>query len=450
MAERGNDGILRLAVPAILTNITVPLLGLCDTAISGHLGHASFIGGISVGSMILNSIYWLFTFLRMGTTGLTATAYGTGSREAVMTVLRRALTIGAVVAVLMLLFREPLLRLMLWLTHPDPEVEALAARYFSICVWTAPAQLATMAITGWFIGMQTTVVPMMIAIGTNVVNIAASLLLVFVWDYGFTGIAVGTLVAQYAGVAGAACFAWHRSRSHCARTGGKGSWSRPGETGSEDSFGWGKFFSVNTDLFFRSAFMIAVSMTMTSVAARIGQNELAANAVGVQFWLLFSYFMDGFAFAAEALVGRYTGASDVRGRRRVVRRLLFWAASMGALFFVIYLAGFGSIVGLLTDVESVRLTADTLRPWITLLPPITVAAFIFDGIFVGLTRTRDMLLSTLLGCVAFFLIAFVRTGGVSIPGNRMLWTAFEAYLLIRGLYLSARYAAISVRTRTAP
>ncbi len=123
---------------------------------------------------------------------------------------------------------------------------------------------------------------------------------------------------------------------------------------------------------------------------------------------------------------------------------------MGALFFVIYLAGFGSIVGLLTDVESVRHTADTLRPWITLLPPITVAAFIFDGIFVGLTRTRDMLLSTLLGCVAFFLIAFVRTGGVSIPDNRMLWTAFEAYLLIRGLYLSARYAAISVRTRTAP
>jgi MATE family multidrug resistance protein len=432
MAKTQNYGILHLALPAILTNITVPLLGICDTAISGHLGDASFIGGISVGSMIINSIYWLFSFLRMGTTGLTATAYGMGSRKAIRTVLRRAVMIALATALLILLFRHQLLDVMLRITHPDKDVEGLASQYFSICIWTAPAQLATMAITGWFIGMQTTVVPMVIAVGTNIVNIAASLLLVFAASLGFTGVAYGTLIAQYVGAVAAVIFFlcyYKKMSSACS---------------ADDSqldltpFGWGRFFKVNTNLFFRSLFMIIVSMTMTSVAARIGDNELAVNAIGVQFWLFYSYFMDGFAFAGEALVGRFTGAADYRSQREVIRRLLLWGAGVAALFTIIYLIWYSDIVGLLTNVESVRATAERLRVWITILPAITVAAFILDGVYVGLTHTREMMTSTLIGCVLFIVIAFfIGTKNNAVPSLEVLWTAFETYLLARGVYLSA-------------
>lgn len=389
------------------------------------------MGAITIGSLGLNSLFWLFSFLRMGTTGLTATAYGEGSKVTIMRVLNRSLIIGLAVSVLLLAAQKPLLGVMMLITGPDPEIRNLAETYFNICIWTAPAQLLTMAITGWFIGMQTTVKPMIVAIATNVVNIAASLILVFVAGMGYKGIAYGTLTAQYIGLSVAVILAlifWRKKRHEFEE--------RPED--KKERFGWRRLFGVNINLFFRSAFMIAVSMTMTSIGARIGQTELAANAIGVQFWLFYSYFMDGYAFAGEALVGRFTGEGNIKERRIVVTRLLMWAGATGIFFSLIYGVFYHQIVGLMTDVESVRSYSGVLLPWIVALPLLTVAAFTFDGIYVGLTRTNEMMISTLLGCITFFTLTFLIHGG-ELPGNEMLWTAFESYLLIRGIYLTARY-----------
>lgn len=270
---------------------------------------------MSVGAMMLNVIYWLCGFLRMGTSGLTAQAFGAGDMSAGRDVLSKAMTIAACLSVTAILLQTPLLRLLLAVICPDPDVTAYASLYFRICIWAAPAQLGIMAVSGWFIGRQNTVVPMTVAIGVNVINILMSLLLVFVWHCGFAGIAAGTLTAAWTGFAGALLFVRRELAGENSKTGDriKTKDNADGNTGAKGRVRWKLFFSVNGNLFFRSACIMCVSLTMTSVGARLGELTLAANAVIMQFFLFFSYFMDGFAFAGEALVGRAAGACD-RGR----------------------------------------------------------------------------------------------------------------------------------------
>ncbi|MGN0238051.1 MAG: MATE family efflux transporter [Lepagella sp.] len=419
-----NNRILRLALPAIVNNITVPLLGLCDTTIAGHLGSPSYIGAMALGAMMLNVIYWLCGFLRAGTTGMTAQAFGAEHYDLTRDVLRKALTIALAIAFVAICCISPLRRLLFLILDPALEVAPLASQYFEICLWAAPAQLAIMAISGWFIGLQNTLVPMLIAVGINVINIALSISFVWGFDLGFAGVAYGTLTANWIGLVAAVAFVAARLRRLPDRECGR-------------RVAWGRFFKVNTDLFFRSACIMAVSLIMTSIGSRIGDITLATNAVMMQFFLFFSYFMDGFAFAGEAIVGKAAGAHDFIAIRRGVNALMAWGAAMAALFLLIYILLPDIIVAFITDVNEVRLAVADMHIWLALLPPITVSAFIFDGVFIGLAKSRDLLVTTLIATLAFVAIAFIPGGIHSIPSNSLLWLAFETYLLLRGILLAA-------------
>lgn len=424
--RRKNRQILKLALPAILNNITVPLLGLCDTAISGHLGEAKFIGAIAVGAMMINVIFWLCGFLRAGTAGLAAQAVGAGDYIMARDVLTKSLCIAGLIGACAICLQRPLSSLLLYTMEPGPDVADLAALYFKILIWSAPAQLGMMAATGWFIGMQNTVVPMVVAIGVNVVNISLSLLMVFVFQFGFKGIAFGTLCANWLGLAAAFAFILRELSKHTYSYGTR-------------RVRWMRFFKVNRDLFLRSACIMLVTLTVTSLGARMGEETLAVNAVMMQFFLFFSYFMDGFAFAGEALAGKAAGAHDLNALHITVKALLRWGAAMAIFFFFAYFAFSGPLTGLITDLPGVRHGVAAMRPWLISLPPITVAAFIFDGIFIGLTRTGWLFLTTLAAAIIFFCIAWFPFISNQTVTNSGLWLGFETYLLVRGLSLYLVY-----------
>lgn len=449
--------ILKLALPAIINNITVPLLGLCDTAISGHLGSASYIGAVAVGAMMTNVVYWLCGFLRAGTSGLTAQAWGAGDARLGRDILRKAMLIALAISIGVVLLRTPLLKLLLTIISPEPDVAAPASFYFEYCILAAPAQLIIMACSGWFIGRQNTVVPMIVSVGVNILNILLSLLLVFSVELGFHGIAYGTLLSAWVGAAAifwlslrasGSDFRLSASRSFFRlsasyRTKGDGPFSNreaERESGPEAEresgrLPWSCFFTVSSDLFLRSACIMGVSMAMTAVGARLGNLTLAANALMMQFFLFFSYFMDGFAFAGEALAGKALGALDKVLLRDTVAGLLRWGAIMSFIFFLIYLLFGDSIAGILTDDAGVRAAVGHMRLWVAVLPPVTVCAFLFDGIFIGMSRTRPLLVTTLLAALYYFAVAFLVPGWRNLPDNRLLWLAFEGYLLLRGVLL---------------
>ena len=294
--------ILSLALPSIVSNITVPLLGMVDVAIVGHLGDAAYIGAISVGSMIFNIIYWLFGFLRMGTSGMTSQALGRRDLCEVTRLLIRSATVGLSVALMILMMQHPIRWLAFWLIAPEAEVQTLATTYYHICVWGAPAMLVLYGLTGWYIGMQNTRFPMVISIVQNVVNILASFLLVFVFHLEMRGVAIGTIIAQYTGLILSLSLHftnYGKLRKHVVRQG---------------LFAWDKmlrFFKVNSDIFLRTVCLVAVNLFFLSAGARQGAVLLAVNTLLMQLYILFSYVMDGFAFAGEALCGKYYGASNM-------------------------------------------------------------------------------------------------------------------------------------------
>lgn len=422
MIMKLNREILRLSVPAIISNVTVPLLGLCDTAIAGHLKADSFIGAIAVGSMMLNVTFWLFGFLRMGTTGMTALAFGSGDERGVRRIFTRAFILGLMIGMTLLIVGGMLRDGLLSVISPVGEVRSLASRYYSLCLISAPAILATTAVQGWLFGMQTTFLPMMISISVNIINIAASLSLVFGFRMGFIGIAYGTMTANWVGLILALVLARKRASGRL--------WCSWREIWSDG--GLKRFFSVNTDIFFRSGCIMAVSLSTTAIGARLGELTLATNAVMMQFFHFFSFFMDGFAFTAEALTGRFAGASDFPMMKRCRRRLIVWSAGMAVVFFLIYAFLSLEIVGFITDSPAVRANVGQYRMWLMLIPPLTVAAFIYDGFYIGLTATRQMLVVTIVASVAFFAIAFLHPNGLGLPDNNGLWMAFLTYLSVRG------------------
>lgn len=435
-----NKEILRLAIPAIVSNITIPLLGLCDTAISGHLGSASYIGAVSVGTTMLNVIFWLFGFLRMGTTGLTAGAYGAGADRRALDVLQKSMAVALITSAAILMLQHPLLKALRLLVGGEPSVMADASVYFGICIWGVPAQLTVMVASGWFIGMQNTVVPMAIAIGMNVLNMIFSVILTMSAGIGFAGIAIGTLSANWIGAMASLIilrrFIKKRGmnrRSSSSRRSIDYEGRPPIVNTSHDSVKWRELFNVNGALLVRSACLIAVTVTVTAVGARFGSTILAGNAVMMQFFIFYSYFMDGFAYSGEALAGRYSGACDRRGLNSAVAHLLMWGAGVALMFTLIYIPGTEPITRLLTDQSAVIEQVSDCHLFVILLPVAGAAAFIFDGIFVGLTRTVAMMLSTFAGSAVFFLILF----GLPLKfDNTLLWIAFESYLLMRGLVLA--------------
>ena len=416
-----NKKILQLAIPSIVSNITVPLLGLIDVAIVGHLGSAAYIGAIAVGGMLFNIIYWLFGFLRMGTSGMTSQAFGQRDLKEVTRVLLRAVGVGLFIALCLLLLQYPIRKIAFLLIDATPEVRELATVYFNICVWGAPAVLGLYGFAGWFIGMQNSRFPMFIAITQNVVNIVASLSFVYLLDMKIEGVALGTLIAQYAGFFMASLL-WLR---YYGRLKIAFRWREIiGKTAMK------RFFQVNSDIFFRTLCLVAVTTFFTSTGARQGDVVLAVNTLLMQLFTLFSYIMDGFAYAGEAMTGRYVVARNNTGLQRMIRLLFRWGWGLSLSFTILYMIGGQDFLGLLTNDTTVINAAGSYCYWVLAIPLAGFAAFLWDGILIGATATRLMLYSMLVASGMFFLIYYIF---YALMGNHALWMAFLIYLSLRGI-----------------
>jgi MATE family multidrug resistance protein len=420
-----NRQILRLAVPSIISNITVPLIGLVDLTISGHLGSVVYIGAIAVGTMIFNVIYWIIGFLRMGTSGMTSQAFGRRDMAEVMRLMIRSLTVGLSAALLFVIFQRQLCSLALIVMHPSADVAPLAARYFNIVIWGAPAMMCQFGLTGWFIGMQNTRAPMAISIAQNVVNIILSLFFVVVVGMNIDGVAAGTLLAQWFGLAMAAVI-WRNKYSLRLR---KYNWRDKLFTKQAMR----SFFSVNRDIFFRTLFLVAVNLFFISAGARQGDIILSVNTLLMTMFTIFSYFMDGFAYAAEALSGRYYGADNRQAFSETCRELRRWGIAVVVMFTLLYAFGGETFLSLLTNQQDVVLAARPYFYWAVLIPVAGVAAFIYDGIFIGITATGGMLLSSAVSAMLFFILYFIFSSSM---GNNALWMAFIIYLAMRGIMQS--------------
>ncbi|MBR1868986.1 MAG: MATE family efflux transporter, partial [Bacteroidales bacterium] len=390
-----NREILRLSIPSILANLTVPLVGFVDTAVAGHLpqgeiagagiaGAAAFIGAISVGAMLFNLLYWSFGFLRTGTGGLTAQAFGRGDMADAGRILCRGLVLSLGIAAVALLLQWPFVKAVLFFVQASPEVEALAEQYFFIRIWAAPATLSLMAFSGWFVGMQDSMSSMWKDFVVNGVNVAASFILalgVGSWEgLGFRGIAWGTVVAQYAGLlfCVAVCAVKYRKKVFD----GAGGLSLVALFRGERMR---SFFRMNTDLFVRSVFFISIYIGFTAISARFGDMMLACGALMMQLLMIFSFFTDGFAYAGEALSGRFIGAGDGPMLRRTVRYTFAWSMALGVVFIFLYHILGMPAVRLMTSDVAVAESCRQFLPWLSLMPPFGCSAFTWDGIYLGAT-----------------------------------------------------------------
>jgi len=465
--------ILRLAVPSILANITVPLVGMVDLAVAGHLqgdfSAAAFIGGISIGSMLFELLYWNFSFLRTGTGGLTAQAYGRGDVPYQAYCLRRALGIAFISGVALIVLQWLIVQGAFLVVECSPEVRQLAEQYFYIRIWAAPATISLFAFKGWFIGMQDSVRAMAADLTVNVVNIAASI--GFALLLGFKGIALGTVLAQWSGFA-YCCFAIMRRYRFVIKgppdlrglklflpkkvkkvlsDSGKALPVIPSEVeGSPRIEAPGSFFRMNRNLVIRSMSMIAVYIGFTVISARHGDLMLASAAILMKMLMLFSYFSDGFAYAGEALTGRFIGEAEkaeksplrTDGVRSTIRGTFLWGGGCALLFLAIYGLGGVPLLRLFSGDSAVVEAARQFLPWLMLMPVIGIPAFIWDGIYTGATRTRDMMLSVVLCAIGFFatyLSGFYLLKADDVMAIHILMAAYFVHLAIRSAYLTLRW-----------
>lgn len=422
--------ILSLAIPSIVTNITVPLLGLVDVAIVGHMGDASYIGAIAVGSMMMNVICWLFGFLRMGTSGMTSQAYGRGDSKEAATILFQAIALGAAIGILFVLFQPLLLRLFLFFMRPSDEIRAFASVYFHVCVFGLPAALVMYGLTGWFIGMQDTRTPMTVSIFQNIVNIMTSLLLVYVFGMKVEGVALGTLTAQYSGLLLALYILRRKYASHYQLLFSQFTLKPVVYSSFSYKHTLNRFFRVNRDIFLRTLFLVAVNAAFTSVGSRQGDVILAVNTLLFQFFTLYSYIMDGFAYAGEAICGKYYGAGNAPSFHACIRRLFAWGVIMTVVYTAAYYFGANDILHVLSNEQTVIEASEPYLLWVALIPVAGMGAFIWDGVFIGITDSRGMLLSCFVAAIVF---AIMLSLFFTTMGNHALWLALLSYLLARGV-----------------
>ena len=452
-----NKEMLRLALPSMLANLTVPLVGMVDIAVAGHLNAsaAALIGGVSVGSLMFDLLYWNFGFLRAGTGGMTAQAYGRSDWKDCADNLKRGVGLAFMIALAMILVQWPFQKLIFLFVGCSEEVRTLALDYFYIRIWAAPATLSLMAFRGWFIGMQDTFSSMLADVIVNGGNILFSFGLPSLGfeGLGYKGIALGTVVAQYSGLIFAASRVLVKFRNVLE---GSPLLSTAPFRGSEVR----RFFSVNRDLFIRSVCLIVVYLAFTAISSRLGDVLLAASSIMLKLLLTFSYFTDGFAFAGEALTGRFIGMRAPKMVRRTVNYTFAWSMAIGTLFVFIYAALGVPMIRLLTSDPSVVAAASMFMPWLVFFPLISCPAFTWDGIYTGATATKPMRDSNI-GCVAAFFAVWligsllidspVPASGVgaygaagafdaaSVAGAHLLFAAYYAHLIYRSLYQTFHY-----------
>jgi MATE family multidrug resistance protein len=450
-----NKDILKLAIPSILANITVPIVGMVDIAVAGHLDTdaATMIGGIAIGSMLFDLLYWNFGFLRVGTGGLAAQAYGRGDRPECTKVLARALGIALASALVLIAIQWFFVKAAFVFVDCTPEVQNLASNYFFIRIWAAPATLSLMALKGWFIGMQDSVSAMVTDLTVNGMNFLMSIVLTLGfsiggWHYdgmGFAGVAAGTVVAQYSGLLVALLLLMVRYRRntlqtvHACELKGifKGDQMR-------------RFMTMNADLVVRSLCFIAIYIGFTVISARYGNTLLSVSSILMKLLMIFSYFTDGFAYAGEALVGRFIGAKDHKMLRESIKWTFVWSMSIALIFIGIYhFAGVPMLRLMTSDAVVVEASREYL-PWLLLMPVVGCAAFTWDGIYVGATASRQMRNSMLWAVAGFALvwaIGIIILQLVTLAPDRydyiamhILMAAYFAHLLARTVYLSLKYS----------
>ena len=428
-----NRSVLQLAVPSILANITIPLVGIVDVAILGHISDAAAVGGIAIGTMLFDLLYWNFGFLRVGTSGLTAQAVGRGDHEETVRLLRQSVLTAFIAAAGIWLLQWLFVTIVLWCVPCSDEVAAFARDYFYVRIWAAPATLALMALKGWFIGMQNTVAPMITDIVVNVVNMVASLLAVlYLADNPIKGVALGTLIAQYTGLLTAGLILAVKYRKLLAQT----AWSKLKNYLPNRSF-----FALNIRLFERSLGFMVVYVGYTYIASLYGDEELAVSNILMKFFMLFSYFIDGFAYAGEALAGKL-GAKQEGGWSRnaevdkVVGVLFVWAIGIGLLFSAFYYGGADWLVGMMTTDAALRHAATPYYIWLALMPLVSALAFMWDGVYIGATDGLSVR-NCMLWAAAAFVVSYISS--YTFIGIQALYLGYFMHLLVRTIYLTARW-----------
>jgi multidrug resistance protein, MATE family len=410
--------ILAIAVPVMISNVSTPLIGVVDTAIVGHLADPAFIGATAVGALIFTFVFWGFGFLRMGTTGLTAQALGAADIAEVATVLGRGLLLALIAGVALIALQWPIRESAFALVHASARVDGLARGYFDIRIWAAPATLANYALLGWFIGLGRTDIGLILQFVLNLANMALDMVFVLGLGWDVRGVAFGTLIAEYC----AAMVGMGIALRHMRTMGGH--WTRENIVAARQLK---RTLAVNGDIMIRSLALISAFFWFISRSAREGDVVLAANSILIQFLSVSAFFLDGLAFATEALVGRAVGAAQRAGLVAAAKLTTAWAAGI-AVVIAAMLAEFGSrfIDGLTVD-PTTRAVAREYLPWAAGAPLLGVWAFQLDGIFIGATRTADMRNSMLLS-LAIFLAAW---WALSALGNHGLWAAFYVHYLAR-------------------
>ena len=422
-----NKRILQLAVPSILANITIPLVGVVDTAIVGHISDASAIGGIAIGTMLFDLLYWNFGFLRVGTSGMTAQAFGRGDRKECTRLLTQSLGIVGIATMAIWVLQWLFVTAVLACVPCSPEVASFAREYFFVRIWAAPATLSLLAMKGWFIGMQDTVSPMAVDILVNVVNMVVSYVLAVHTPLGPIGVAYGTLVAQYSGLVLAVMILWLKYHLQSTRSELRAAlrWDR-----------MRRLMQLNGNLFIRSLCFMVVYVGFTSLASKYGDTELAVSAILMKLFMLFSYFVDGFAFAGEALVGRYIGERAPQMTRRAVRLLFNWSLGVGLIFTAVYALWGDDCIRLITTDMMVIEGARPYMAWLIAMPIVSTLAFMWDGVYVGATAGIQIRNSMIWAAVAFVgaYLACYRWIGV-----QAIYVAYFAHLLARVVYLSIQW-----------
>ena len=439
-----NSQILRLAIPSILANITIPLVGVVDTAIVGHIANATYIGGIAIGTMLFDLLYWNFGFLRVGTSGMTAQAYGRGDRVECARLLTQSVSIALIGALLLWLIQWLFVTAVLAIVPCSAEVASFAREYFFVRIWAAPATLSLMAFKGWFIGMQDTVSPMVTDIVVNVINMAVSYALAVYTPLGAMGVAYGTVIAQLTGLLVALVIFLIRYKA--IRQIGYEAIRRLGYKvlkilgGTEMK----RFMSLNGNLFVRSLCFMVVYVGFTSLASKYGDVELAVSTIMMKLFMLFSYFVDGFAYAGEALVGKEWGAMrrEAKGDeaiRQVVRLLFVWSLGVGLLFTLLFVVWSDECYRAMTNDFTVLSRLANYTGWLIAMPIVSTLAFMWDGVYAGATAGKQIRNAMIYAALGFVLCYVTTYWWIGIQG---LYIAYFAHLVARVVYLTVAWRKV--------
>ncbi len=419
-----NKRILKLALPNIISNLTVPLVGIVDVALMGHLSNSAYLGAIALGASLFTFIYAGLGFIRMGTSGFTAQSFGEKNIEKSFLILARAFAVALSAGIVLILAQKGISYLAFYFIDSSPEVQNFAMQYFEIRIWAAPAGLSLFALTGWYIGMQDSKTPMFIAILVHTSNIVLSAFFVLKGGMTVNGVAFGTLISQYVGlIVGFLLLSKHRKRI-------KKYWQK------KLIFVWAEiaqFMNVNKDILIRSLLLTGSFYFFNAASADLGDDILAVNSVLLQFLWTFSYFIDGFAYAAEALIGKYIGAGAIKNIKKLVKLLFVWGFGLSLLISLIYYLFNDEIIGLLTDKQKIIALAAKYRLWVVVLPLAGFSAFVWDGIYVGATKGKAMRNAMIISALCVFLPSvFIFE---NLLGNHGMWLALFLFMLARGLSL---------------